>query len=246
MPPDELTLDGLTRDFQIWQRRRGHRHSTDDWMTAWYAVQHAPEHPKKLLDLGSGIGSIGLALLWHFRDAALTAIEAQKVSFDLLEKNIAHNHVGERARAIHGDLRHAVPAETSETQSFDLVTGSPPYFPPSTGIVSEDSQRAAARFELHGDVFDYCRAAKRALAPGGVFVFCFPSAQRARAERACADASLRIRSSRDVVPKKGLDPLFSLFACGDGGERRDEPAFVVRDDNGDQTAELTAARSVFF
>lgn len=235
---DELTLDGLTRDFEIWQRARGHRHSTDDVLTAWYAVTHTPSNPTRLLDLGSGIGSIGLAVLWVFRDASLTAVEVQKVSFDLLQKNIAHNRVA--ARAIHGDLRTAIPAET-----FDLVTGSPPYFPVGTGIVSEDSQRAAARFELHGNVLDYCRAAKRVLAPRGVFIFCFPTAQRARAERACVEASLAIRTSRDVIPKKGADALFSLFACAHEAERRDEPNFVVRDEKGDHTAEHLAARAVF-
>src|SRR5882672_14073 len=128
---EEFILDGLTRDFAIWQRARGHRHSTDDLLTVWYAVTHAPEHPKRFLDLGSGIGSIGLVVLWVFREASLTAVEVQKVSFDLLEKNIAHNRVKDRVRAIHGDMRRAVPAET-----FDLVTGSPPYFPLGTGIVS--------------------------------------------------------------------------------------------------------------
>src|SRR5262249_54996094 len=54
-----MTLDGLTRDFKIFQRRRGHRHSTDDLLTAWYAVTHAPPRPiETLLDLGTGIGSV--------------------------------------------------------------------------------------------------------------------------------------------------------------------------------------------
>lgn len=237
---EELTLDGLTRDFKIWQRLRGHRHSTDDLLTAWYAVTRAHKDTGRVLDLGSGIGSIGLAVLWFFREASLTAVEVQKVSFDILERNIAENRVGDRVRAIHGDLRSAVPAET-----FDLVTGSPPYFPEGTGIISDDAQRAAARFELHGDVRDYCRVAKKALEPNGVFVFCFPTVQRTRAEKACADAGLAIRSSRNVIPKKGVDALFTLFACAHDGERRDEPDYIVRDESGEPTDEHRAARAVF-
>src|SRR5581483_11267315 len=106
-----------------------HRHSTDDLLTAWYAVEHAPERPiARLLDLGSGLGSIGLSLLWYFRDASLTAIEVQKVSFELLEKNIETNGVRSRVRAIHGDLRSVSPGGP-----FDLVTGSPPYFDRGSG-----------------------------------------------------------------------------------------------------------------
>jgi tRNA1Val (adenine37-N6)-methyltransferase len=267
-----VTLDRLAGDFVIFQRRRGHRHSTDDLLTAWYAVTHAPTPaPARLLDLGSGIGSVGLAVLWRFPEATLTAIEVQPASHGLLEANIEANGVAHRARAILGDLRDPatlaapdgsvsvpapvpvpvpVPVSVSVSVSvsapvpFDLVTGSPPYFPPGTGIVSADGQRAAARFELHGDVRDYCRAARTALADGGRFVFCFPTVQRARAEAACASAGLRVIASRDVVPRHGLPALFSLFACeaGAGMLPAPEAPLVVRTADGAHTAELAAVR----
>ncbi len=241
---DELTVDGLTRDWKIVQRRRGHRHSTDDLLTGWYASEHVPTRTR-LLDLGSGIGSVGLLVLWRSPGATLTAIEAQQVSFALLERNIAMNGLGERVRAIHGDLREVRLAG----ESFDLVTGSPPYFDVSAGIVPADPQKAHARFELRGDVRDYCAAACRAMAPGGRFVFCFPWAQRARAEAACAEAGLVLERSRDVVPKLGAAPLFSLFACQrrgeDGAAPLVEPPYVVRDADGEPTAEHRATRASF-
>lgn len=242
---DELTIDGLTRDWKIVQRRRGHRHSTDDLLTGWYAAEKVDD-PKRVLDLGSGIGSVGLLVLWRAPRATLTAIEAQEQSFALLEKNIAMNGLASRVRAIHGDLRTTrFPAE-----SFDLVTGSPPYFDVKDGVVPADAQKAHARFELRGDVRDYCVAARAAMAPGGRFVFCFPAVQRARAERACDDAELAIVTSRDVVPRRGAAPLFALFSC----RRREdephvpaivEPTYFVRDEAGVQTAEHAAARATF-
>src|SRR5580698_6742572 len=90
---EEITLDALTRDFSIYQRRRGHRHSTDDLLTAWYAVMKAPAGPKRLLDLGSGIGSVGLSVLWRFAEATLTAIEVQDVSFAFLRDNVKANEL---------------------------------------------------------------------------------------------------------------------------------------------------------
>jgi tRNA1(Val) A37 N6-methylase TrmN6 len=253
-----VTLDRLAGDFVIFQRRRGHRHSTDDLLTAWYAITHAPTPaPTRLLDLGSGIGSVGLAVLWRFPEAALTAIEVQQASHCLLEANIDANGVAHRVRAILGDLRDpatlaradagasvSVPVPAPISARFDLVTGSPPYFPPGTGIVSADGQRAAARFELHGDVRDYCRTARTALADGGRFVFCFPTVQRARAEAACASAGLRVVASRDVIPRDGLPALFSLFACeaGAGPLPPPEAPLVVRTTDGAHTAELGAVR----
>jgi tRNA1(Val) A37 N6-methylase TrmN6 len=243
---EPVTLDRLTGRFRIFQRRRGHRHSTDDLLTAWYAVRVAPA-AKRVLDLGTGIGSVGLSVLHALPDAALSGIEAQDVSFRLLRENLWANGLGERVRAIHGDLRSATPDE-----HFDLVTGSPPYFDVKTGILSPDSQRAHARFELRGDVSDYARAARRVLAPGGRFVFCFPTVQRARAEQACRDADVPLVSSRDVVPREGRAPLFTLFACRHPlappvpFEPLREAPLTVRDASGTHTAEMTAAHARFF
>jgi tRNA1Val (adenine37-N6)-methyltransferase len=242
---EAITLDALTRDFSIYQRRRGHRHSTDDLLTAWYAVTKAPLAPKRLLDLGSGIGSVGLSVLWRFPEASLTAVEVQDVSYALLCENVRASDLETRVRTIHGDLRHF-----EARSDFELVTGSPPYFDVNDGIVSADSQRAAARFELHGDVRDYCFAARKALSLGGRFIFCFPTLQTDRAKRACEAAKLSILSLRDVVPRKNIAPLFSLYACA----RQDdpsatpfviEPPFVVRDEAGTHTDEMKSVRATF-
>ncbi len=241
---DELTVDGLTRDWTIAQRRAGHRHSTDDLLTGWYAAEHAPG-AKRLLDLGSGIGSVGLLALWRSPGATLTAVEAQEVSFALLQRNIATNGLQDRVRAVHGDLREV----RFEGETFDLVTGSPPYFDVKAGIVPQDSQKAHARFELRGDVRDYARAARAALAPMGHFVFCFPTVQRARAEAAVLAADLAVVRSRDVIPKFGAPALFSLFVTRRAEEVSAtsirEPDYVVRDASGDPTEEHLRARASF-
>lgn len=241
---EELTEDGLTRDWTILQRRRGHRHSTDDLLTAWYAAEKVPSRTR-LLDLGSGIGSVGLLVLWRSPGATLTAVEAQEISFALLERNVARNGLAGRVRALHGDLRHV----RFRGETFDCVTGSPPYFDVKDGIVSADSQRAHARFELRGDVRDYCIAARAALSEGGRFVFCFPTVQRARAERAIEAAELALITSRDVIPRRGAAALFSLFACARAEERGAEPVleapYVVRDEHGVPTEEHARARASF-
>lgn len=242
---DELTIDAITGGWVIAQRKKGHRHSTDDLMTGWYAVEVVPGAPR-LLDLGSGIGGVGLIALWRSPGATLVAIEAQEVSFGLLESNIERNGLRDRVRAIHADLR-----DVRLPERFELVTGSPPYWDVSEGVVPADSQKAHARFELRGDVRDYCRAAYAHLAEGGRFVFCFPSVQRARALAAIVEAGLVLTRSREVVPRAGAEPLFSLFACRrreDGGEvHAEEPPHVVRDAAGVPTdAHFAVRRSLGF
>jgi len=243
---DELTIDALTGGWQIAQRKKGHRHSTDDLLTGWYAVEVVPD-AQHLLDLGSGIGGVGLIALWRSPPTAtLVAIEAQEVSYELLESNIARNGLGDRVRTIHGDLR-----DVRLDERFDLVTGSPPYWDVSEGVVPADSQKAHARFELRGDIRDYARAAKAHLAPHGRFVFCFPTVQRGRAVEACVAAGFKLVRSRDVIPRAGAEPLFSLIACRhteDGNAwHTAEPDHVVRDENGNPTpAHLGVRRSLGF
>jgi tRNA1Val (adenine37-N6)-methyltransferase len=238
---DELTIDALTAGWSIAQRRRGHRHSTDDLLTGWYAAEVVPG-ARRILDLGSGIGSVGLIALWRAPAATLVAIEAQEVSFALLTDNIARNDLGARVRAIHGDLR-----EVRLAERFDLVTGSPPYWDIAEGVVPADAQKAYARFELRGDVRDYALAARAALAAHGRFVLCFPTVQRARAEAACAAAQLVVTRSCDVIPRAGAAPLFTLFAtrrAEDGDEPHlREPPHVVRDAHGAPTAMHAAVRA---
>jgi tRNA1(Val) A37 N6-methylase TrmN6 len=170
------------------------------------------------------------------------AVEAQEVSYALLVDNIERNRLTERVRTIHGDLR-----EVELVETFDLVTGSPPYWDISEGVLPADSQKAHARFELRGDVRDYAKAARKVLSPNGRFVFCFPTVQRARAEAAVEAAQLAVTRSRDVIPRAGAAPLFTLFGCRraeDGSEPHvREPDHVVRDSDGEPTVMHKAARA---
>ncbi len=56
-PEQDETLDYLSGHYRIFQYGEGHRFSTDDVLTAWYATQWAPR-VALAADLGSGIGSV--------------------------------------------------------------------------------------------------------------------------------------------------------------------------------------------
>ena len=228
----------------IAQRKKGHRHSIDDVLTAWYALENSPQVAEHL-DLGAGIGTVGLLTLWGMGPAArLTCVEAQEISYRLLQANLDANGLRSRVDCHHGDLR-----ELALDRKFPLVTGSPPYFPAHAGVVPQDSQKAHARFELRGDVSDYARAAVRHLAPGGCFVLCFPFPQKQRALDGIAAAGLATVKLRDVIPRESLAPLFTLFVCrhtaeAGGGTEVEEP-FVVREQSGRLTAQMAAVRRRF-
>ncbi|MFM7180694.1 MAG: tRNA1(Val) (adenine(37)-N6)-methyltransferase [Verrucomicrobiales bacterium] len=237
---------GAPAGWLIAQRSSGHRHSIDDVLTAWFALRVAPD-VRLHLDLGTGIGTVGLLVLSALApEARLTGIEAQETSYRLWQSNLAANGIANRVSCHHGDLR-----DLHLEEKFPLVTGSPPYFPIGTGVLPQDSQKAHARFELRGDVADYAEAARRHLAPDGWFVFCFPTPQKPRALNASAQAGLTVVEIIDVIPRAGLQPLFSLYACRqqlEGEPVAPPPSasdFTVREESGRLSAEMAAVRRGF-
>ena len=235
MTAHDITLDTLAGAWRIFQLRTGHRFSADDLLTAWAAVRAKPA-ALRLLDLGAGLGSVGLLALWKLPTAGhLTMLEVQAVSHALACRTVAYNGLTGRVTLHHQDLR----AWSGGT--FDLVTGSPPYLSVAQGVRPQHAHKAAARFELHGDVFDYCQAAARSLAAHGVFCFCHAAADP-RPEPAIARAGLTLVRRQQVYFRASLPPRMALFTCAWEGTRADPPPLVIRDRQGRWTAEYLALR----
>jgi tRNA1Val (adenine37-N6)-methyltransferase len=203
------TLDAISGHFRVFQLRDGHRFSTDDVVTAWYGTTWAPS-PARVLDLGSGIGSVGMIAAWRLPGARFVTIEAQEESVRLARKSAAYNGLNARYEIRLGDFRSDEVIAADE--AFDLVLGSPPYFPPGSGIASDHPQEVASRFEMRGDIGDYARVAAAHLAPGGLFACVFPETDRARVEDAAKRTRLAIVRRRPVVFREGEPPLVALFA----------------------------------
>ena len=246
VPPEE-TLDSISGHYRVFQLRDGHRFSTDDVLTAWYGTSWAPT-ASRVLDLGSGIGSVGMIAAWRLPGASFVTVEAQHASVHLAAKSAVYNGLASRYEIRHGDFRSA--DVLREDERFDLVLGSPPYFPMGSGIESEHPQKAACRFELRGDIFDYARVAAAHLAPGGVFACVFPEDQRPRLNAAASDAQLAIVRRRPVVLRQGEPPLIGLFLMTratdlpPGWRERTwvEPPLVIRSADGSIHPEYVAVK----
>lgn len=237
------TLDPLIGPWSIFQLARGHRFSTDDLVTAWRASLAAPQ-AQTLLDMGCGVGSVGLCTLHRVAPGAtLVAIEAQEISVGLYRRTIAHNQLSDRITLHHGDLRD--PGVLPEGSRFELITGSPPYVPVGNGVISPHPQRAGARMELLGSVFDYCAAAARWLAPKGRFCFVMLAGDP-RTEQAPLAAGLGVIERWDYVFGAGRDPHIATLVCGHADEVADQPRrtgrLVIRGEDGAHTSSYLAFR----
>jgi hypothetical protein len=204
------TLDAISGHFRLFQLRDGHRFSTDDILTAWYGTTWCPT-ARTALDLGSGIGTVGMICAWRLPGAKFVTVEAQSDSVALARKSAGYNGLEARYEIREGDFRE--PEILRADEKFDLITGSPPYFPLGDGVVSEHPQKLACRFELRGTVKDYCVIAAKHLALGGFFACVFPNeaAQLARVEAGAREAGLVIVRKRPVVFREGDPALVGLF-----------------------------------
>ena len=208
---DERSDDAITRDFRVFQRVRGHRYSVDDVLTAYVAATAKPG-ALRVLDLGSGIGSVALMVAWKLPEAEITTIEAQEISFALQQENIARNGLQRRTTAICGDFRDEAVREAARVRGpFALITGTPPYFDPKSALASSDSQRTYARLEMRGGVEAYIETAAPLLTESGAFVVCADALKPERVLRAAAQCGLSPSAALVVHPREGKAPLFTVW-----------------------------------
>ena len=243
------TFDAISGHFRLFQLRDGHRFSTDDILTAWYGTTWCPT-ARTALDLGSGIGTVGMICAWRLPGAKFVTVEAQSESVTLARKSASYNGIADRYEIREGDFRDAGILRAEE--KFDLVTGSPPYFPLGNGIESEHPQKLACRFELRGSIADYSAVAAKHLAAGGFIACVFPHepAQLARVEASAKNAGLVIVRKRPVVFREGdpaLVALFGMMRTEDlpewfRGQTWTEPDLIIRTRDGKIHPEYSAVK----
>ena len=98
------TLDAISGHFRLFQLRDGHRFSTDDILTAWYGTSWCPT-ARTVLDLGSGLGTVGMICACRLPGANLVTVEAQAESVALARKSARYNGIADRYEIREGDFR---------------------------------------------------------------------------------------------------------------------------------------------
>lgn len=157
-----LTEDGLMGGrVRLLQLRRGYRVAVDAVVLA-AAVDPAPG--ERVLDLGAGVGSVGLCLARRIADCVVVGVELQPALAELAERNAAQNGLGDRVRTIVHDIAQPLPTELF---LFDQVVTNPPYLAAAVADPSPDPSKALATVESSADLRRWLGVATRALKPAG-------------------------------------------------------------------------------
>jgi len=160
-----LTEDALLGGrLRLLQPARGYRVAVDAVLLA-AAVDAAPG--QRILDLGAGVGAVGLCLAARLAGCSVVGIELQAALAELAERNANLNGMAHRVRTVVHDLARPMPADLGR---FDHVVTNPPYLAAAVADPSPDPSKALATVESSADLARWLAVATAAAEPAGTLL----------------------------------------------------------------------------
>ena len=165
----------------------------------------------RVLDLGSGCGTLGLLLCGKDQTCTVTGIEITEDAHKAAEDNILRNSLSARLESICTDLRD-LPGDF--TGRFHCCVSNPPYF--SGGPASK--QTPLARRDDCCPPEELCRSAAKALQYGGDFYLVHKPEKLAQLIACGAAAGLEAKHLRLIRHKEGGPITLILLQLRKGGK----------------------------
>ena len=165
-PTDDAFLGGKLR---ILQPKEGYRAGIDAVLLAAAAPVRA-SRKDRVLDVGAGVGVVGLAVAQRMHRAHVTLVEREQALAGLARSNIARNGFEARARVVQADVSRQLddlPELRPDAESFDHVLANPPYNPEGAGTVSAEMLKAASNVMPGGNLARWARFMAAMARPGG-------------------------------------------------------------------------------
>ena len=228
MPPTE---NGLLGDrVRLLQPARGYRVAVDAVLLA--AAVEATSG-QRVLDLGAGVGSVGLCLVARVPGCRVVGIELQPALAALAVRNIGLNDVGDHVETIVHDLAKPLPPDLA---AFDHVATNPPYLAAAVADPSPDRSKALATVESSADLARWLSVATGALKPAGTLTIIH------RSDRLEEIVGLLERLGWGDVTAKRLPPAARVLIQARFGSpaRRESPPLLLHRPEGGYTDEAEA------
>jgi tRNA1(Val) A37 N6-methylase TrmN6 len=155
---EDTLLGGKVR---LLQPRRGYRVAVDAVLLAAAVDAKAGD---RVLDLGAGVGAVGLCIAARVPDCRVVGIELQPSLHAIAQRNATLNGPERRMRPIQHDLAAPLPAGLG---LFDHVATNPPYLAAAVADPSPDRSKALATVESSADLARWLEVATGAIKPAG-------------------------------------------------------------------------------
>lgn len=161
----DLFLDGRLR---LIQSKDGYRFSIDAVLVSQFATVRDGD---VVIDLGTGCGVIPLILLLLKPAAHVFGLEIQHELASQAWRNARLNGLEKRMNVVRGDFCQPPFIHGSA----NLVICNPPYRKMKSGRISPERQKAIARHEIAGSLYEIVRSAALLLAKKGRFALVYPA-----------------------------------------------------------------------
>jgi tRNA1Val (adenine37-N6)-methyltransferase len=153
----------------LWQPTRGHgyRVNADALLLAHFA---AAEGPRLVVDLGAGVGAIGLAVALAAPRSRVLLVDDDEGACAFAEQNVRENALERRVEVARADVLSLARRRAGEAA---LVVCNPPYFAPGRGRPPA-APRVRARM---GELTPFVKAARALLGRRGRACFVYPAGE---------------------------------------------------------------------
>lgn len=168
-PPDiAVTQDTLLGGrLRLAQPAKGHRAGTD----AVLLGAAAPQTSGLIIDVGAGVGTVGLMLALRSEAARIMLLERDPIFAALARQNADVNALTGRVTVAETDVLATLVRRSAgvRNESADVVVTNPPFYDADSGRRSSDPLKQAAHV-IEGTLASWVRACMTLLKPGGTFV----------------------------------------------------------------------------
>jgi tRNA1Val (adenine37-N6)-methyltransferase len=216
-------------------RRAGYRVNVDALLLAAFAAralaggepERSARRARHSVDLGSGVGAVGLTLLHLGAATRVTMLEIDAVLATLAEQNAEDNGWSDRVQVTHGDVARTAKDLAGEA---DLVVSNPPYVLPGRGRVPAERVRAAK----YGDLEAFVIAARRVAGRRARVCFVYPAIEATTLLTLLRESGLEPKRLRAVHGRAADKARVVLVEAvpGKPGGLAIEPPFVETDSHG--------------
>jgi tRNA1(Val) A37 N6-methylase TrmN6 len=161
---DDAFLGGRLR---LLQPTTGYRAGIDGVLLA---ATVAAEASAQVLDMGCGVGVVGLCVARRLPDVRISMVERDAGLAALARRNIERNGLAARARVIEADVLQplgASPELAAAAGCFDHVLANPPFHVEGRGTAAADPVKAGANAMPAGALERWVRCMAAMARPGG-------------------------------------------------------------------------------
>ena len=156
---DDLELKGL----KIIQNKDGFCFGMDSVLLSDFAKEIKPN--KKILDMGTGTGILGILLCGKTEGTHITGIELQEQVAEMAQRSIKLNNLQDRFNIVCEDIKNL--SKLYERGSFDSIVTNPPYKKQGTGKINEKDSKLISRHEITANLEDFILTASYLLKDQG-------------------------------------------------------------------------------